>query len=160
MFDFFNLRKKRRFREWIRRLRMVAPIRDNRGIGAVEMVVIAVIIGCLVMLLFPQLAKADTGQDMYLTCYTPVETPGTITYTGAKVREGIAATHPEHIGDMAMIYTMEGVYLGTWQDLDKLGTGKRSVIDVWKPDLDSAKELMALTRGRVKVYWIKGAAMR
>lgn len=92
---------------------------------------------------------------MHLTCYCPESCPGTITYTGAHVREGIAAVTTEHIGDKALIWTVSGDYLGCWECLDRIGTGNRSVIDVWKPDIESAREMMRLTGGRVMVSFVR-----
>ena len=92
---------------------------------------------------------------MYVTCYCPESCPGTITYTGEHVREGIAAVSSEKIGMIADVYTVDGEYIGTYECLDKLGTGKTTVIDIWKPDLDSAKALMAKTKGKVVVYFYK-----
>lgn len=93
-------------------------------------------------------------KDMYLTCYCPQSCPGEITYTGATVREGIAAVTEEHIGDAAIIYTLDGECMGIWECLDKIGTGKSNVIDIWVPSLERAKEYMELTEGKVKVTFI------
>ncbi len=102
-----------------------------------------------------QLTSAAPMEDYYLTCYTPIECPGEITYTGANVREGIAATTEEHIGDCALIFTSDGEFLGYWEVLDKLGTGKKNVIDVWMPTMEKAVDMMALTEGKVKVIFIE-----
>lgn len=102
-----------------------------------------------------QLTRAAPMEDYYITCYTPIECPGEITYTGTHVREGIAATTEEHIGDCAMIFTSDGVFLGYWEVLDKLGTGKKNVIDVWVPNMEKAVDMMAITEGKVKVIFIE-----
>ena len=94
------------------------------------------------------------ADNMYITCYCPESCPGTITYTGTHVREGIAAVTKEHIGWKAIVYTIDGEYLGTFDCLDKIGTGKKNVIDIWKPDLKSAKQVMKKTGGKVMVTWI------
>lgn len=106
------------------------------------------------MALMPVMVRAEPV-PMHLTCYCPESCPGTTTYTGAHVREGIAAVSTEHIGDGALIWTVDGEYLGYWECLDKIGTGKRTVIDVWEPDLDTAKAMMEKTGGRVMVSWIR-----
>lgn len=109
---------------------------------------------CMVVgLLMPRSVQAQ--ELYYLTCYCPESCPGKITYSGTAVREGIAAVNPEHIGDAAMLWTTEGEYLGVWECQDKLGTGHRGVIDIWKPDLASAKDMMALTKGKVYIEWIE-----
>ena len=128
---------------------------DNKGVGIIELVIITAISALLFLLLFPRPARAQGRQEMYLTCYCPESCPGTITYTGAHVREGIAAVTQEHIGDGVMIWTRDGKYLGYFECLDKIGTGKSTVIDIWQPDLESAKQIMEQTQGRVIVSWIK-----
>ena len=92
---------------------------------------------------------------MHLTCYCPESCPGTITYTGAHVREGIAAVSDEHIGDCAIVYTVSGDLIGIYECKDKIGTGARNVIDIWKPDINSARVLMRITRGRCLVEWVE-----
>lgn len=103
-------------------------------------------------IIFPVEAK-EYAQNMYVTCYCPESCPGTITYTGEHVREGIAAVIEDRIGMMADVYSTNGEYIGTYECLDKIGTGKKTVIDIWKPNLESAKALMAKTQGRVVVYF-------
>lgn len=115
--------------------------------------IIAAAIGSA-MVLMPVTVRAEPV-PMHLTCYCPESCPGTTTYTGAHVREGIAAVSTEHIGDGALIWTVDGEYLGYWECLDKIGTGKSTVIDIWEPDLDTAKAMMEKTGGRVMVSWIK-----
>lgn len=132
--------------------------KDDRGLGLIEMVVIVLIIAALTALLSKVAGADELGEEYekyYLTCYCPESCPGEITYTGAKVREGIAAVRPEHIGDYAMVYTVSGDFIGGFECLDKLGTGHKGVIDIWKPDMASARELMALTRGRCLIRFIK-----
>ena len=94
------------------------------------------------------------AQPMYVTCYCPESCPGTIAYSGVHVREGIAAVTEEHIGDIAIVYTTDGEFIGRFECLDKIGTGKKTVIDIWKPNLKSAKELMKKTEGKVEVTFI------
>ena len=129
--------------------RRESKIWDDKGLGAVEIVIISTIAAILLLALFPKVARAQ--ERYHLTCYCPESCPGTITYTGTTVREGVAAVHPDHIGDVAVVYTTSGNYIGRFICEDKLGTGRRGVIDIWKPDLASAKDLMALTEGRCLV---------
>lgn len=129
--------------------RRESKIWDDRGLGAVEIVIISTIAVILLLALFPKVARAQ--ERYHLTCYCPESCPGTITYTGTTVREGVAAVHPDHIGDVAVVYTTSGNFIGRFICEDRLGTGRRGVIDIWKPDLASAKDLMALTEGRCLV---------
>lgn len=110
-----------------------------------------VVLGLLLSIIF---ATEVHATNMYLTCYCPESCPGTITYSGVHVREGIAAVTEDHIGDIAIVYTTDGEFIGRFECLDKIGTGKKTVIDVWKPNLQSAKELMAKTKGKVEVTFI------
>lgn len=129
--------------------RRESKIWDDRGLGAVEIVIISTIAVILLLALFPKVARAQ--ERYHLTCYCPESCPGTITYTSTTVREGVAAVHPDHIGDVAVVYTTSGNFIGRFICEDRLGTGRRGVIDIWKPDLASAKDLMALTEGRCLV---------
>ena len=118
---------------------------DDRGLGAVEIIIIVMVMAAIAAFC----AQVTHAEERYhLTCYCPESCPGTITYTGTTVREGVAAVHQDHIGDVAVVYTTSGNYIGRFICEDKLGTGKRGVIDIWKPDLGAAKDLMALTEGR------------
>lgn len=126
---------------------------NDRGLGFIELIVIVVIIGTVTALCLRAVRAEPVS--MHLTCYCPESCPGTTTYTGAHVREGIAAVTEEHIGDCAMLYTVSGDFIGYYECLDKIGTGRRTVIDVWQPNLDRAKAMMALTRGRVLVEWVE-----
>lgn len=112
--------------------------------------IITLILTCTII--FPVQAK-EYAQNMHVTCYCPESCKGRITYTGVEVREGIAAVTEDKIGMIADVYTRNGEYIGTYECLDKIGTGKKTVIDIWKPDLDSAKALMAKTEGKVIVYF-------
>lgn len=116
--------------------------------------IIALMLGVFALVAPVQQAKAEELKDMYITCYCPESCPGEITYTGAHVREGIAAVTEEHIGDAAVIYTLDGECLGIWECLDKIGTGKSNVIDIWVPSMDKVKGYMEQTQGKVKVTFI------
>lgn len=57
-----------------------------------------------------------------------------------------------------MLYLKDGTFLGFYECLDTGGgAGLRNgtAVDVWVPNLTKAKELMALTEGKVMVVWIK-----
>lgn len=103
--------------------------------------------------------KAEELQSMRFTCYCPESCPGTITYSGQKVRYGILSSNKDHLGDCAIIYLEDGTFLGYFESLDiggSKGLKNGTQVDIWTPNLDKAKELMAQTGGKVKVKWIKG----
>lgn len=81
-----------------------------------------------------------------------------ITASGGHTRPGIAACNT-HLGDVALVYTTEGVFLGAYEITDTGATdGLTSgrVLDVWRANKTHAKGWMKLTDGRVYVQWIKG----
>lgn len=81
-----------------------------------------------------------------------------VTATGGTTRPNIAACNT-HVGDVAIIYTLDGEYLGMYEITDTGGTeGLRAgkVIDVWFDALDECKEWMSITGGKCYVKWIKG----
>lgn len=98
----------------------------------------------------------DTSQMelMYTTAYCLEGT----TATGGTTRPGIAACNP-HLGDIAMIYTLDGSFLGMYEVTDTgatEGLKNGTVIDVWKANYTHCKGWMKVTGGRVYVLWIHG----
>lgn len=101
----------------------------------------------------------DTSE--MVTMYTTAYCLHGITATGGTTRPGIAACNT-HVGEMAIIYTMDGEYLYSAEITDTgssegLKAGK--VIDVW---FDSYEECVAWmskvaeTGGKCKVLFVKG----
>ena len=81
-----------------------------------------------------------------------------VTGSGGTTHPGIAASDP-HLGEIAVIYTVDGEYLGMYEVTDTGGTeGIRSgkVIDVWFDSYDECKDWMTVTRGKCMVYFIDG----
>ena len=81
-----------------------------------------------------------------------------ITATGGTTRPGIGANN-KHVGELAVVYTLEGEYLTTIEITDTGGSeGMKSgkVLDVWFPTKEEAKEWMRRTGGKIKVRWIQG----
>ena len=81
-----------------------------------------------------------------------------ITSGGVYTHYGVAACNP-HFGELAVIYTLDGHYLGTFEVIDtgsnsKLVSGES--IDVWMPNMEVAKAWMSITRGRVYCKFIAG----
>ena len=100
--------------------------------------------------------KVDTSgmQLMHTTAYCLHG----ITATGGTTRRGIAACNT-HVGDIAVIYSTDGKYLGTYEITDTGGTEglqRGTVIDVWKCNYTQCKSWMKLTNGKVYVQWIEG----
>ena len=91
---------------------------------------------------------------MYTTAYILRGT----TANGGTTRPGIAACNT-HLGDVALIYTVDGRYLGLYEVTDTGATDgliSGTVIDVWRANMTHAKGWMKLTGGRVYVQWMEG----
>lgn len=81
-----------------------------------------------------------------------------VTASGIYTHPGICACNT-HLGEVAVVYSRDGRYLGTFECIDtgitdglKAGT----VIDVWFETYDECKEWMTVSRGKCYVKWIKG----
>ena len=80
------------------------------------------------------------------------------TATGIETRPGICACNP-HVGEIAIIYTLDGDYLGMYECVDKGATQgliNGTVIDVWRCNMTQATNYMRITEGRIWVKWVKG----
>lgn len=111
---------------------------------------------------FPVDAKESIDFDsqgfevMYCTAYCV----GTTTANGSKVHEGGCACNPR-LGQVAIVYTLEGEYLGIYECNDTGATNglkKGTVIDIYRSDLDRCQQLMEQIGKSQKVYvkWIDG----
>lgn len=82
------------------------------------------------------------------------------TADGGHTRPYICASSIDHIGDVAIVYTLDGEYLGTYEctDTGREGGGVRAgrTLDVWRKNMTQATSYMKLTNGEVYVKWIKG----
>lgn len=101
-------------------------------------------------------ARVDTSnmQLMYTTAYHR----GHHTANGSKVHIGGCACNP-HLGDVAIIYTVDGQYLGMYECNDTGGTQglqNGTVIDVYRKNLTQCETWMKITGGKVYVLWVKG----
>ena len=93
-------------------------------------------------------------QQMHTTAYCLHGT----TANGGKTRPGIAACNP-HMGEIAVIYSLEGEYLTTVEITDCGGherLQRGTSIDVWFDTLEECQDWMALTGGEIKVQFIAG----
>lgn len=100
--------------------------------------------------------NVDTSQmqKMYTTAYCLHG----ITANGGTTRPHIAACNT-HLGDVAMIYSINGDFLYMAEITDTGSTeGLQSgrVIDVWFDTYEECEEWMKLTDGKCYVQWISG----
>lgn len=98
--------------------------------------------------------EAAGFQMMHTTAYCM----GHHTANGSKVHTGGCACNP-HLGDVAIVYTIDGKYLGIYECNDKGGTDglkAGTVIDVYRPTYTMCESWMKLTGGKVYVLWIEG----
>ena len=100
---------------------------------------------------------AEAGfQRMHTTAYILEGT----TADGGHTRPYICASSIDHIGDVAIVYTLEGDYLGTYlcTDTGREGGGVRAgrVLDVWRKNMTQATSYMKITNGECWVLWVEG----
>lgn len=94
--------------------------------------------------------------------FSQIDTTGYIitgtTSSGVHTHYGVAACNP-HLGEVAILYTVDGHYLGTFIVADT-GSNSKLVngtsIDVWMPSYDVAKAWMTVTQGRVMCKFVQG----
>ena len=108
-------------------------------------------------------AKADCNEFFKDNGFQQIKTTayccGEITANGSKVHYGGCASSAEHMGDIAILYTIDGEYIGQFEVNDAGGTDAIRngwVIDVYHPTYQECKDYMALTRGKVYVKYVKG----
>lgn len=100
-------------------------------------------------------AELDGFEVMSATAYCM----GTTTYNGSKVHEGGCAASKEHLGDVAIVYTLDGTFLGYYECNDTGGTeglNNGYVIDVYRKNLTRCQMFMKVTKGKVLVKWVHG----
>lgn len=100
--------------------------------------------------------EAAGFQRMHTTAYILQGT----TADGGHTRPYICASNIDHIGDVAVVYTTDGRYLGMYQctDTGAEGGGVRAgrTLDVWRKNMTQATSYMKLTGGECWVLWIEG----
>ena len=100
----------------------------------------------------------DSEEVEFVQMVTTAYCCGSITYNGSAVHVGGAACNPR-IGQVAIIYSMEGEYLMTVEVNDSgsaQGLVEGWAIDVYFPTLEECQEWMALTGGHVMIQFIDG----
>lgn len=98
---------------------------------------------------------AQEPQEVRCTCYLPTGNP---TYDGTMPYYGICASNEEHLGDMALLYDMDGTYICMFECRDIGGNAllkSGEAIDIFQPDMESAKEWIATYGDYVQVIWVK-----
>ena len=103
----------------------------------------------------PQLVAEETPlQTMRCTCYLPTGNP---CYDGTPTHKGVISSNVEHVGMTAILYTMDGDYIGIFECHDiggnvmlRNGTG----IDVYRDTMQEAWDWVATYGDYVQVRWI------
>lgn len=108
---------------------------------------------CLsVVTIFGEPVETET---MRCTCYLPT---GNKTADGTEPYEGIIASNRDHLGDMALLYTMDGEYIGMYECRD-IGGGRMlrngTAIDVYRDNMDRVREWIHTYGDYVQVIWIE-----
>lgn len=93
-------------------------------------------------------------QTVRCTCYLPT---GNRTYDGTVPYEGIIASNKQHLGDMCLIFDMDGNFIEMMEARDigghrKLRNG--TAIDVYRDSMARAKEWIATYGDYVQIIWI------
>lgn len=108
----------------------------------------------------PHQEEIDFEAQGFTIMHTTAYNVGHHTANGSAVHEGGCACSISHIGDVAIVYTLDGEFLGYLEcnDTGAEGGGVRrgTVLDVYKSDYDRCVEYMELTGGKVWVKWIHG----
>ena len=100
--------------------------------------------------------EAQGFQKMYATAYCV----GHHTADGSAVHHGGCACNP-HLGDIAIVYTLDGDFLGYYECNDTGGTDglkAGAVIDIYRCNLTQCQMFMKMIGPEQKVYvkWIEG----
>lgn len=94
-------------------------------------------------------------QTVRCTCYIAT---GNRTADGTVPYEGIIASNREHLGQTAMLYTMEGQFIGYFEARD-LGGHKMlrngTAIDVYRDSLERAYEWVGEYGDYVQIIWLE-----
>lgn len=100
--------------------------------------------------------EANGFQLMNVTAYCV----GEVTADGSPVHEGGCACSLDHIGDVAVIYTTNGNFLGFYECNDTGAAGgavrKGTVVDVYRCNYTRCSMFMKVTEGKAYIRWISG----
>ena len=95
-------------------------------------------------------------QKVRCTCYLPT---GNKTADGTVPYEGICASNRDHLGDVAVLYSCDGEFIGFFECRDVGGHRKLrngTAIDIYRDSMDRAWEWVGEWGDYVYVYWIGG----
>lgn len=95
------------------------------------------------------------SQKVRCTCYIPT---GNKTADGTVPYEGIIASNSDHLGDCALLYTLDGEYIGLFECRDTGGNAKLrngTAIDVFRDNLDRVYEWVGNYGDYVMIIWIE-----
>ena len=98
----------------------------------------------------------DDLQKVRCTCYLPT---GNKTADGTVPYEGICASNRDHLGDVAVLYSVDGEFIGFFECRDVGGHRKLqngTAIDIYRDDMDRAWEWVGEWGDYVYIYWIEG----
>lgn len=98
----------------------------------------------------------DDLQKVRCTCYLPT---GNKTADGTVPYEGVCASNREHLGDVAVLYSVNGEFIGFFECRDVGGHRKLrngTAVDIYRDSLDRAWEWVGEHGDYVYVYWIEG----
>lgn len=111
---------------------------------------IATVCTCL-QIIAPHLQEPQTVR---CTCYLPT---GHCTADGTVPYEGIIASNRDHLGDMAILLTLDGEYIATMECRDVGGHRKLrngTAIDVYRDSMDRAWDWVHTYGDYVQIIWI------
>lgn len=105
-------------------------------------------------------ASMTFGADMEwekvrCTCYLPT---GNVTADGTMPYEGILASNREHLGDMALLFELDGTPIGMFECRDTGGAKSLkngTSIDIYRTDIDRAWDWVHTYGDYVYVKWVK-----
>lgn len=94
-------------------------------------------------------------QEVRCTCYLPT---GNRTADGTVPYEGIIASNRDHLGDVALLYTLDGEFIGFFECRDigghrKLRNG--TAIDVYRDNMDRAWDWIHTYGDYIQIIWIE-----
>ncbi len=98
----------------------------------------------------------DDLQKVRCTCYLPT---GNKTADGTVPYEGICASNRDHLGDVAVLYSVDGEFIGFFECRDIGGNRKLrngTAIDIFRNDMDRAWDWIGEWGDYVYIYWIEG----
>lgn len=94
-------------------------------------------------------------QKVRCTCYLPT---GNRTADGTVPYEGICASNRDHLGDVAVLYSVDGEFIGFFECSDIGGHSNLrngTAIDIYRDSMDHAWEWVGEWGDYVYVYWIE-----